>query len=229
MGDSVTMSGVGAWITGTSPPPGPGLVVRGVLGYLHAPASRALVGVLAGWTLVRQGHLTTVQGTPSWIALEGTADAPPPAPDTPLRVALVAGQTLVVGEGTVQDQLAWQWRSHAPLTYAPDALDDWPLPAAATVALPDGHAWRVRALPRRRDLLRWQTIHRREGPTHRTWHALLCAYDGGWTLPVPSPAQMRHVGGWQRVPEPVTAAIVDYLAGLVAATMGSTPELPEAA
>ena len=204
------------WRAGTAPPPGPGLLLRGALGYLHLPDSRVCAGTLGAWTLTRQGHLTIVEGQPVWADAWA---AVPPAPDTPLRLALVAGQTLITGEGTVQDQLTWQWRSHAPLTYAADALDDWPLPAAETVALPDGHAWRVRALPRYRSLQRWQALSRREGPTHRTWHTLLQAYDGGWSLPVPSPQAMRSVAGWNRVPPEAIAAIVGYLAALVEAAL----------
>ena len=54
------------WRAGTAPPPGPGLLLRGALGYLHLPDSRVCAGTLGAWTLTRQGHLTIVEGQPVW-------------------------------------------------------------------------------------------------------------------------------------------------------------------
>lgn len=179
--------------------------VRGDLALLHDAGSRVLVGVVRTWTAEIHGTRVTVSAgaDPTW------AGKTPPS-NTPLRLALVLPRFVSAGIGIVQSSFGWQWRSHEPLQHGPHLLDDWSVPTEA-VPLPHGHTWYVRTLPRHAVLQTWRKRLEKDGATLRTWGQLIAAYDGGWTLPEPSPGAMRNVRGWRRVPTETTAAVVNHL------------------
>ena len=86
------------------------------------------------------------------------------------------------------------------------------------LSLPEGETWYMLRSPEPEAFTRWQTSLKKEGATPRTWSLLLAAYDAGWTLtskkgtPLPSPAEMKSLQSWNRVPRPAVEALIEWVA-----------------
>lgn len=189
-------------------------------GVIYSESRRVHLATLTGWSLTTNGPdgpavVRTWTG-PDW--LEGQA---PPAGER-LYVALERDGIWRGGAGLVRPRMApWTWVASSVLDVGPQVLDDYPVANAASVPLPvpGGGTWYLRQQPRVRLFERWRALLRREGASVKTWHLLICAYDNGWTLSAPSPAAMKTVAGWNRVPRPVVEAMVDYLVSQAAIGM----------
>ncbi len=98
------------------------------------------------------------------------------------------------------------------------------------LSLPEGETWYVRRTPDPETFTRWRTSLKKEGATPRTWSLLLAAYDDGWTLtsksgtPLPSPAAMKSLRSWNRVPTPAVEAIVAWIAAEAAGHLNAELE-----
>ncbi len=98
------------------------------------------------------------------------------------------------------------------------------------LSLPAGETWYVRRAPEPATFTRWRTSLKKEGATTRTWFLLLAAYDDGWTLtskngaPLPSPAAMKSLRSWNRVPMPAVEAIVSWVAAEAAGHLNAELE-----
>jgi hypothetical protein len=101
----------------------------------------------------------------------------------------------------------------------PEALDAWPSPVSVTVPLDHQGSWYVRKYPRRKRLQSWRERLTEDGATVETWAELLAAYDGGWTLPCPSPSEMLAPEQWNDAPRVAVEAVVDFLALVVAGVL----------
>lgn len=98
-------------------------------------------------------------------------------------------------------------RAHAQAAAEEEALASAPV----ALQLPDGERWYVAKRPDPDALDEWRRSLLKEGATLKTWHRLFRAYDAGWTLGCPSPAEMKSVRGWNRVPVPVVTAMVEWV------------------
>lgn len=187
-------------------------------GYIYSEARRVVLATLTGWSLTTGGPdgpaVVRIWPGPDWI----DGDVPPDGER--LYLALERDGIWRAGAGLVRPRVApWTWVASAPLDAGPHVLDEYPVATAASVPLPGGHTWHIRQHPRVRHFERWQALLRREGASVKTWHLLIRAYDNGWTLAVPSPAGMKSIAGWNRVPRPVVEAMVDYLVSQAVAGM----------
>lgn len=100
---------------------------------------------------------------------------------------------------------------------------------ATVLALPGDHYWRVALSPDPVRFARWRELLTTEGASLASWHELLAAYDLGWTLLVPSPADMPDVSSWSDVPLAVAQTIVDWMAREVAGVLAAQQEVDAAA